>query len=81
MKAIKLGTILPTKAVLEAGDKAADANKASDLALGNATFNSKPVQRQGEWCWFLSPTTYAIVAKGKVRKFDIRSDGDYSLKS
>jgi hypothetical protein len=86
MKPATLGTILPTKKSMELGDalylqdlaKKRDAAKKYGLTkLGCTT----PGDFGDELKYWKTPTLYAIISRSfKPLWFEVRADGDYSVK-
>ena len=78
-----LGTILPTKAQLDAADARAD--KARAAALRKAEIELSGMEKRiigGEVRYYRSATQYTpAVPRGGVRRwFEVREDGDYAIK-
>ena len=74
-----LGIILPTRKILEAGDRAADQQAMLDRQLGITHFGFEPSMVHNELCWNLPERKYATVRNGIARIFEIREDGDYAV--
>ena len=76
-----LGTILPTRASLAAGDRAADERAARDRRIGCSRFESQPATVGGELRWELPANKYATVRAGRILVFERRADGDFAIKA
>jgi hypothetical protein len=72
-----LGTILPTRKILKAGDRAADQQAMRDKQAGVAHFGFEPSMVYDELRWSLPERRYATVRNGIARIFETREDGDY----
>lgn len=78
-----LGTVLPTRAQLERADAFAD--KMSAQCLKQAACELAGLDKRtvgGEVRYYKTPTIYtpAIMRGGVRRWFEVRADGDYSIK-
>ena len=79
----RLGTVWPTKAELDAADRHADRMKAAALAqAAEELIGLDKLTVGGEVRYYKQATIYTpAVKRGGVRRwFEIRSDGDYSIK-
>ena len=77
-----LGTILPTRASLAAGDRAADEQAARDRAAGVRRFGREPIMVGGEMRWPVKDdgiADYATIRSGYIAFFVTRIDGDYAI--
>jgi len=76
-----LGTILPTAAILAAGDRAAAEQAARDRRIGVIRFECQPATVGGELRWELPANKYATVRAGRILVFERRADGDFAIKA
>ena len=79
-----LGTILPTAASLKCDDDYAKRVTAENLAFGKKALPGiEPIKVNGETRYYKTDKLYAVVSKiskQTVRWFEVRADGDYSVK-
>lgn len=76
-----LGTILPTRESLEAGDRHAEKMEMERCKI--AVDNLGHCERRvvfGETRYYRNPKQYAVVGRGmKIRWFETRKDGDWPI--
>lgn len=74
-----LGTILPTRESLAADDEHAARQEAEQLRIG-ATLRGQRRVVGGEVRYYYAARRYAIVGRDfKIKRFEERKDGDYSV--
>ena len=75
-----LGTVLPTRSTLASGDAHAAAIKRQKNKIG-ASLRGCDVRRVGgETRYYKGCNRYAVVSLSmKIRWFEVRKDGDYSI--
>jgi hypothetical protein len=84
MKTHSLGTVLPTKKSLEINDRYFNDLRAEQNKIANSTDilkDAEKIEVGGEIRYYIG-NKYAIIGRNKkVMWFEVRKDGDYSIKS
>lgn len=76
-----LGTILPDMKKLAIADEFCDRQKMKDQNFGDKKFGKNNRRFvQGEDRWYTDDTHYSVINNGTVKNFEVRADGDYSIK-